>query len=335
MLVPFTVDPSSLSSDPHWTPAQIQRYHQSLLDVWGQYGLLVQRLDPTDAAGFLAAIDSLPQKQKLLWQAACQAYPLQAVSAGWDGSISRNELHLTQSHCDLALIEDTTAEVEFGFAPDDLSKSFGAPDPLELCRFIAADKALSFKRASVLAGVHIEPGDSYEKTWKSRFHGLAIAPIKVISVVDRFAVSRHMLHSQSATAGLSGLERFLKLLDADSTCHRYVTIYSAWTAEISQMLIANVKKELCGVLAHLPRKNVKRIKIYMIPNAKFGDVAHDRFIRFGKYVWDFGLGLQVFEGPRCQERSSAQFKSGEVVQSYSNVEQELAALPDVKSDFAP
>lgn len=335
MLVPFTVDPSSLASDPLWTPAQVQGYHQSLLDVWGQYGLLVQRFDATDATGFLAAIDSLPQKQKLLWQAACQAYPLHIVNAGWNGSISRNEMHLTQSLCDLALIEDAAAEIEFGFAPDDLSKPFGVPDPIELCRFIAADKALSFRRAGVLAGVHIEPGDSYEKTWKARFHGLAIAPIKRISIVDRYAVSRHFGHTQSAETGLSGLERFLKLLDMDSPCPRYIALYSAWTSDISQMLIGDIKRELSGIISHLPRLNVKRIKVCMIPNAKFSDLSHDRFVRFENYVWDLGLGLQVFEGPRCQERSSAQFKSGEVVKSYISIEQELASLPDAKSEVAP
>jgi len=86
----------------------------------------------------------------------------------------------------------------------------------------------------------------------------------------------------------------------------------------------------------LQHRNIKQLKVVMLPNAIFGDVAHDRFIRFERVVWDIGLGLKVFEGAFAAERSSATFKAEKVaVDSYKKVEAELARHPQAKSWVLP
>lgn len=172
---------------------------------------------------------------------------------------------------------------------------------------------------------------SFQATWDARFKALAKAPIKLVSIVDRYAIGQHIAHTQNQ---LSGLERFLRLLDSDATGQRHVTIYSAWTADLSganRKSIDDIETELRAVFGRLPYKNIKRIKVFMVPNTGFRDDGHDRFIRFGDYVWDIGLGVEVLDGAYSAKRSSAGFKSGVAIGGYKGVEQDLAGNAETKS----
>jgi hypothetical protein len=176
-------------------------------------------------------------------------------------------------------------------------------------------------RTDTLCGQHIPAGQSYNDLWNALFASLARAPIKMVAVVDRFAVSQHY---QCPQHYLSGLERFLRLLDGDATTNRYVTVFSAWTEELNR-LQPRVTLEMAGeevrlVLTRLPHGLVKRVRLVMLPNTVFGDLHHDRFIRFGDYVVDIGIGIKVFQGPCVAETSTASFKTCLLAPSYKTVE---------------
>jgi hypothetical protein len=47
----------------------------------------------------------------------------------------------------------------------------------------------------------------------------------------------------------------------------------------------------------------------MVPNHIFGNLARDRYICFGRYVWELGHGLDIFEGPAAGHLCLASFKS--------------------------
>lgn len=232
----------------------------------------------------------------------------------------------------LALVDDTRAEVDFGFDQNcDEAHQMVNGNDVYVCRLLAAGQANAFQAATNLAGRHIEVGDTFQVTWDTRFKALANAPIKIVSVVDRYAIGQHMTCPQSR---LSGLERFLRLLDGYATGDRHVTIYSAWTSDLSGesgKTIDDIEAELRVTFGKLPRKNIKRIKVFMVPNTGFRDDGHDRFVRFGDYVWDIGLGLEVFDGAYSAKRSSAAFKSGTAISGYKSVEQDLAGNGDTKS----
>lgn len=153
-----------------------------------------------------------------------------AFGDGWDGTVVQVALPALASATRLALVEDTRAEIEFGIGEDGIETTIATPNgAVDVCRLQTANQAASFQDAMRLSGTHIEAADTYQEIWDSRFRYLALAPIKQISVVDRYAIMKHRLCPQ---AWLSGLERFTRLLDMAATGPRYLTVYSAWTGEI-------------------------------------------------------------------------------------------------------
>jgi hypothetical protein len=324
MLVPFVIDADSLVPDPAWIPAQQRSYYNSLLDIWQRAGLLAHDGDSLHGSRLHQAVQALPQSVRPRWLELLKRGPLLAIPE-WNGSVSVATLGHFANVAQLALVDDARAEVEFGFSDDcdEASQSANGTDvDASVCRLLAAGQARAFQAAIALSGSHIEAGDTFQFIWDVRFKTLAKAPIKLVSVVDRYAMSQHMACPQTR---ISGLESFLRLLDKDATGHRYVTIYSACATDMPvehRNTIQDIETELRLIFNKLPRKNIKRIKAFMVPNKFFRDDSHDRFIRFGDYIWDIGLGLEVFD-VYSAKRSSAGFKSGMSQDSYKRVEQDL------------
>ena len=323
MLVPFVIDADSLAPDPAWTATQQRACYNGLLDVWQRTGLLAHDGESLPASRLHRAVLVLPQNVRPRWQEVLERSPLLSTPR-WSGNASTNTLCDFADVARLALVDDARAEVEFGLNDDcdEALKSINGID-VSVCRILVAGQAKAFQTATALAGTHIEAGDKFQTTWDTRFKALAIAPIKLVSIVDRYAIGQHMACSQTK---LSGLERFLRLLDSDATGQRHVTIYSAWTADLSgenRKSIDDIENELRVVFGKLPCRNIKRIKVVMVPNTGFRDDGHDRFIRFGDYVWDIGLGLEVLDGAYSAKRSSAGFKVGVAVDGYRKVEDSL------------
>ncbi len=332
MLVPFAIDTESLEPDGGWTPAQMVACHRNLLDTWQRVGILVHDGEDFSGSRIKKAIDALPQKLRPLWQELVGRLPMLPADPQWDG-IARNSngtLDALAASANVALLDDVKAEVEFGLDEAELSRVLPSHPRLEFCRLLAAPQARFFEDAMRFSGRHIPAKQTYTDLWESRFAVLARAPIKQIAIVDRYAVSQHYECPQDK---LSGLERFLRLLDTDATGKRYVTLYSAWTSELNQpkVTIEDVQAELRGILDHLPKGHVRRVKIVMLPNADFGQLHHDRFVRFGDYVWDIGLGVKVFEGAFVAEQSTAGFKAGLQADSYKQAEAGLSVHVRAKS----
>lgn len=331
MLIPFVIDADSLAPDPAWTPTQQRACYNGLLDLWQRTGLLTHDGDSLPASRLHQAVLALPQNVRPRWQEVLERSPL-LTAPQWNGNVSAKSLCDFAGVAQLALVDDARAEVEFGFN-DDCDQALQAVNGIDVsvCRLLAAGQAQPFQAATTLAGAHIETGDKFQVTWDARFKALAKAPIKLVSIVDRYAIGQHLAHTQDQ---LSGLERFLRLLDSDAAGQRHVTIYSAWTADISganRKSIDDIETELRAVFGRLPCKSIKRIKVLMVPNTGFRDDGHDRFIRFGDYVWDIGIGLEVLDGAYSAKRSSAGFKSGTAVRGYKVVEQDLAGNVETKS----
>jgi len=322
MLVPFVIDADSLAPDPAWTAAQVHTCHQSLLEVWRRVGLLTHDGDSFENSRLKAAVQQLPQKLRTLWQEMLERAPLRACGSGWDGTLKADNISQLIGITSLALVDDGRAEVDFELAEDELSRPVEFAQGMEVCRLASAVQAKTFQKALDQSGIHIELGETFDNIWALRFRSLAAAPIKRVTIVDRYAVSQHFCCPQTQ---LSGITRFLRLLDRDADGARYVSLFSAWTPELGEEKLADVKADLAKVMAKLPSKKVKRLKISMVPNPAFRDRGHDRFFRFGDYVWDIGLGLQVFQGAYSPARSSAAFKTGDdIVRGYKKVEEDLA-----------
>lgn len=324
MLVPFAIDHEGLAPDQAWTLAQQQACYESLVEAWLHIGLLVHDGESYSTSRVCAAIEALPPKLKYIVQALIGRLPIISPTVPWSGDISMSGSALGElaTIAAVALIDDAKAEVEFGFAAAELSKKFPAHSDVEICRLLGAANAQAFKEARLKAGTHIPQGQTYTVLWAERFGSLARAPIKQVSIVDRYAISQHFECPQGR---LSGLERFIRELNNDASGPRYLTIYSAWTNELKtiQVQLEEVKTRTIAIISHLSPNKIKRVKVLMLPNAAFGDIHHDRYVRFEEYVWDIGLGLKVFEGPAVANKSTASLKSGLQVVSYKDSEAQL------------
>jgi hypothetical protein len=327
MLVPFVVDVDSLEPDPGWTPAQVRSCHNNVLAIWRQIGLLAIDGTSREESRLVAAVKKLPQSIRPLWEELLERLPIVCSGAGWDGSVEQGSISEIARISQAALVDDTRAEAEFGFAEDrDEKVVLSDNHSVTVCRLLAARDAKVFRDAISASDAHVEIGNKFYDTWMTRFNSLAAAPIKQVVIVDRYAMARH--HEPSSVNGLSGVERFLRLLNGNGSGQKYVTLYSAWTDELKDKKIDDVSKDLEFVLSGLGdfrARNVKLIKLIMVPNTVFKADGHDRFVRFGSdHVWDIGIGLEIFEGAFCSKRSSASLKTGSSVLSYLNVESDLA-----------
>lgn len=147
----------------------------------------------------------------------------------------------------------------------------------------------------------------------------SVSPIlKHVTIVDRYTVEQHCRCPQQ---WLSGLERFLHELDKDAGGARYVTVYSARTEKLAEKTDKEVQSEMSALKGRLTKGNIKRLKVNMVPNHVFGTYARDRYVRFGRYVWELGHGLDVFQGPISGHLCQASFKSE--TDGYLDIEQEL------------
>ena len=266
MLVPFVIDADSLAPDPAWTPTQKRTCYNNLLDVWQRAGLLVHDGDSLPASRLHQAVPIIPPNIRPLWQEVLERAPL-LTAPKWNGNVSAETLVDFAGVAQLALVDDACAEVGFGFN-DDCDEALQSCNEINvsICRLLAVGQAEAFQAATALAGRHIEARDNFQAIWDVRFRALAKAPIKLISIVDRYGIGQHIAHTQNQ---LSGLERFLRLLDKDATGQRYVTIYSAWTADLSganKKSIDDIEAELRLVFGRLPCKNIKRIKVPVFVN---------------------------------------------------------------------
>jgi hypothetical protein len=310
MLVPFAIDSDSLAADPSWTPATLRACHRQLLDLCDRVGLLVHDGDRFDQSKLRQAIDHLPQNQRTLWMEMLERSPPVPCSTNWNGAVASSSVRDLCSDASLALIEDVRAEAEFGLHEDEDEVTI-EPEPghrLILCRLQAARHASVVENALRLSQQNIEPGTGYQAIWDSRFRALAVAPspsLKKVFIVGRYAMEQHFRCPQQY---LSGLHRFLRLLDKDAGGPRYVHSFSAWTQELSDKAAEDVQAEMSEVIARLQRGTVRQLFVHMVPNSKFGKTERDRYVRFGPYVWELGHGLDILEGPQSAHLCQASFK---------------------------
>jgi hypothetical protein len=326
MLVPFVIDLLGMKPDPNWTPAQVRSCYMSFLGVWESVGLLAHDGDTLRTSRIYAAVCQLPQKVRPYWIEFLERAPLVAIGGTWDGCVSPVSIGDFCTSASLAFVEETRASLEFGLDNDTDELRFvdAFRNAVDICRLIQPNEANAFKGALLKAGTHIEIGATFQATWDARFKGLAKAPIKIVSVVDRYAATDHYESDQHTK---SGLERFLIQLDRDAIDDKYVSLYSAKTLKLSdrQIQIGDIAAEIQSIVNRLPNRKIRRVKIYMATNAAFRDDGHDRFVRFGDYVWDIGKGLMVLNGPTNRETTQAAFKSRRFIDGYKQIEQDLTS----------
>lgn len=327
MLVPFVIDPDSIKPDPSWTPSDVANHTQSLLRVWRNFGLLHHDGQDLSASKLYSEIEKLPPTSiRSALKSALAVLPRCSCTNGWAGCVSEATLGELSKFVKIALVDDAKAEVVFDVAEDAQSVVAGE---VEVCRIKSAEHAKAFLAAEELSGSRIAKGTPWHTIWAKRLRSLASAPIKHITIVDRYAAEQHIRgnrgnardHHGRATMPIgwtSGLERFLRELNKDASGARHVTLYASHTKALKEMGITAdaVADELDRLLRELPTRRIKKLTLYLVLDATFARVAHGRYLRFGRYIWDIDLGLQVLEGGFSPGSATASFKSGEPIKGY-------------------
>ena len=331
MLVPFAIDAESLAPENGEKVSAVRSSHHDLLKVWRELGLLVHDSGQFQGSRLETAVMNLPPYLRPLWLEVLERAPRSALGGTWDGTLTPDSLKPLSSTTRLGLLDDAHAYVNFGLEEDAAEDEIGLQvegEVFNICRLQAANRASAFQTAAKLAKLEIRQGETYEEIWNGRIRPLAQAQIKTVCVVDRYAVTRHFRCEKHV---LSGVERFIRLLESTATSARYLTIYSAWTEEIGDMKMDDVVDEFREVFRRNAGDKIKEIKIVMIGNTEFGAESHGRFIRFGDYAWVIDTGLDVFEGPRAKAVSDSFLVSGDEVFSKKAREVALMACSTVKT----
>jgi hypothetical protein len=248
--VPFVIDADSLAPDPAWPPPVVRSCHHDLLDMWQRIGLLVHDGESFEDSSLGQAVSDLPQSLKVLWQAVLERSPPIPCRNNWNGSVTPGAAIEICNVASLALLDDTHAEVDFGIEEDQDETSIVPTNNhrLIVSRLIAANNATVIKEALHASQSPIKAGERYQEIWNTRFRSISSSPspnLKKVSIVDRYAVEKHFRCPEDR---LSGLERFLRLLDGDAGGTRYVTLYSAWTADLGNRNSKDVETEMVAVL---------------------------------------------------------------------------------------
>ena len=326
MLVPFAIDAESLSApDLPWTAPAMRACSRNLLDFWRHLGLLVHDGERFDGSKLQQAVAGLPPNLRALWQAMLQHNPPIPGGAGWDGTLHPALSDALRATFDVGFVDDTKAFVEFGMTEEQdeaLLPRAEAPACV-VCRLSLAHQASVVAQAQTLAQQNIQAGETWQTIWRTRFHRLAAAPsplVKVVTIVDRFALERHVRGKRHS---LSGLERFLRELDKDAPAARSVWLYTALTPALAQIGRDELQDELARVLGRLTHHRLRWLKLCLIDNTVFGRLMPDRYVRFNGYVWTLGHGLECLEGPQATRLNLASFKTSG--NDLKQLEQELLA----------
>lgn len=319
MLIPFVIDVDGLKSDPGEEVFQTRAAHERVIDMWLQRGLLIVDEREDGESELLEVIERLPQKLRNYWLEAWKN-SLHLSVKGWDGVVTRDRLErLCAIDADgthqlrLAVVDDVRALEDFDLDEEELETAvcIGEGTEITVSRMSSVDRSRPIRELEELASRDVERGESWKKIWEERFEILIEAPgLVYVNVVDRYALAGLWSAPQSR---LSGLERFLKLVKDSAKEKRYVKIFSAITRDMGPLALSEIEDELRKRCSYLSGGRLKKIDFYLLSDGEFGNISHDRFVRFGGkagagYVWDLGCGLEIFEAETAYRRSHARFE---------------------------
>jgi hypothetical protein len=309
--------------------------HQDLLEVLLHCGVLVYSGDSFHDSPLIQRIYQLPVELRKSWELALQnCARFRSSNRQWDGAINIENPH---SHCEnptLAIVCDHTAvcETRDGQTRYSLIKNTATGD-VEIIGMDFVRRSQLLTKFKVTCGALIVEGNDLNSVWNERFLWLVRAEnIKNVSIVDSWALLNSPALRNIPPAEICGSQRFIKNLAREAAGEKYLKIYTSW-GDQSESLSKPERKRAALDYARLlnqeleqrDNKNIKEVEIIILNQKEFRRCYHDRYVRFGDFIWDIGNGLQCFEGERqCKKRVQASFKAGKLIaKDYKDSEQVL------------
>ena len=316
MFTSFIIDPQCFDF-AHSAPGErnyIAADLDDLVNAWRKYGTLCLDGNYPNNSITVSAIRSVRNqelKDRLLRLLSSVVY-VRMCGGNWAANFSPTNLESFCKFSDIIVLGNKAAEC-FGFSDRDMVRTIDGTANKKFCRLRKARDVLE-SRFEELRDSHIEIGEERGVMWEARFHPLAAVSGPKIAVVDRFCLKRHTEDFDCSPE--SGLGNFLALLDKSLQSPKEVHLYCEWPEDARILEVQ--KSKIVELMKKLSTKNFSMIKLILAGKRVFSTLAHDRFIKFDRCVWDIGSGLDIFENEICEKFTAMSFKSP-APDSYSRV----------------
>jgi hypothetical protein len=288
MLTKFYLD-GSLFQSALLRDEALSVVHDTIIESWRNYGVLIM---PQDSARmYYGAIKSLPAKFHQRWIDAftCQLKFQSVESWGECGDYKTFEdFAVLCSQFKTAVVEDTVSSV---LCDNDSNIKFCPDTSFEVVGSGVITESRNFEISRFNAVKDIEYGSSVDGLWCERFKSIAEYHDSIY-ISDRYVFDR-ILDDHSKGFKQTSVFRLMGLLSSEKKTS--ITILSDGGGAPGQ-----TKFELCNYFEALLKsppiaKKVSAITLISMPAQAFQKHAHDRYIRFGRHVFQIGVGMSIFE----------------------------------------
>ncbi|MBO9508352.1 hypothetical protein [Thalassospira sp. A3_1] len=290
MLANFILEQDSISMDHTGNARDKKLALKCFVKTWQKFGILVTTPKGKDI--ILNELKKNPSTLEFLKNISKSQINLCEDNV-FDGFYENEPSHLRyKSLTSLALVTELTA-IDKGLNDD--SEFSILSDDIEITPIQNFDQSNVINSTAENQVSTISQGTRTSTIWEERFSPLEKCFKKWV-IVDRYAGINIFDNSRK-----SGLQNIIEKLNNGSTSH---------TLEIFTAHQENQKiEEIVDRIQHFacPNIKLKNIIIHMGPDSIFPNNAHDRYIRHEHFVTYIGIGVSIFSGETCNQRSSISF----------------------------
>lgn len=304
ILVPFSLE---WSAPEHAAlhPAQQAAFARRVVEFWASHGVVVVLGGSDGRTRFLEAIEALPQQARICWKSAIKRFQERIVFADAPEIEDIIDLEgLAPITGTVALLGASDERCDLlGLDAEEIARSLGGGH-IEVARVLCLCEAPSALRARHEASRELERGTMREQIWEERFEPL-VRYSRQLVVVDRYCGVDALRHASDRASGLEFVLR--QIWRKDLRVKIMMASPRANPGQDHDDVLAAFRGaivEMADRLAMQLGPRSRDLEIIRLRDKTFGEMSHDRYLRFSSWVYRLDVGLESFSGtgPR-RERS--------------------------------
>ncbi|MCH9405310.1 hypothetical protein [Pantoea agglomerans] len=286
--------------------------HSSLIESWRDYGALVIPKNKS-VEKYYEAINSVHPKFRKKWQEAFVRFHLKK---------SEIDIYNLSTYRSIDELAELACEVSTFLMPNELSENISFDDEgiclhsskkFEVVESSSILSSVFFKKSKHLSRQSISNAENGEEIWKWRIENLCEME-KNIVITDRYLIENIKRDVTSTNKSNNILYNLTKFISSSGNIHS-LKIFSSGGESGGENHIF-IENYLHTYLSKTPffSKALSLLEIYSIDETIFKNDGHDRYIRFGNYVCEIGLGMEVF---RSQNNRATTFSIKDISNTYN------------------
>ncbi|WP_223509271.1 hypothetical protein [Rahnella sp. GSA61A] len=266
--------------------------HDNLMQEWNNYGVLV--IPPNRSIeDYYNAINQIPPKFRKRWQEAFVKF---------HKSSTGKNINYISTYKSIDALEGVSEDVETFLIPYELSGNIGLNEfgvcmhtsqKFEVIESSSILSSFFFKRSKLASQKNISNTDTADIIWNERMRNLSKNEKKII-ISDRYFLENVMKDVTHTKKNDNILFNLIKLISQDNELHS-LKIYTSGGDKNSDlhMFIENYLREYLKKKSMFSEK-LSLFELFSVDEKVFKNDGHDRYIRFGNYVCEVGLGMEIF-----------------------------------------